>query len=51
MLQGTELNAPPGELATHRFCVSDDPERFRRVGGAFLGARVSEAEVVTLGTA
>ncbi len=51
VLQGTELNAAPGEAARHRFVVSDDPERFRRVGGAFLGSRVGEAEVVTLGTA
>jgi len=45
------LGAPSDASATHRFCVSDDPERFRRVGGAFLGARVSDAEVVSLGTA
>ncbi len=35
----------------HRFVVSDDPERFRRVGTGFLGERVAEAEVVSLGTA
>ena len=51
VLLGTELNAAAGEAVLHRFCVSDDPDRFRRVGGAFLGSRVSDAEVVSLGTA
>ena len=46
------LQAPAGgEPAQHRFVVSDDPERFRRVGAGFLGERVGEAEVVSLGTA
>jgi len=36
---------------THRFVVSDDPERFRSVGARFLGERLAAAEVVTLGTA
>jgi glutamate racemase len=37
--------------ATHRFAVSDDPERFARVGARFLGERLGRAEVVTLESA
>ena len=51
VLRESGLEAPSNAVATHRFCVSDDPERFRRVGGAFLGARIADAEVVSLGTA
>lgn len=51
VLQGAGLEAPSEATAAHRFCVSDDPERFRRVGGAFLGSRIGDAEVVSLGTA
>ena len=40
-----------GGGATHRFAVTDDPERFRRVGGGFLGEPIREVEVVSLGTA
>lgn len=47
---GLQASRAPGE-ARHRFVVSDDPERFRRVGAGFLGERVTEAEVVSLGTA
>jgi len=35
---------------THRFAVSDDPVRFQNVGARFLGGRLGQAEVVTLGT-
>ncbi|HEV8612477.1 MAG TPA: glutamate racemase [Gemmatimonadales bacterium] len=42
--------AAASKTATHRFVVSDDPERFRRVGAGFLGHRVAHAEVVSLGT-
>lgn len=45
-----ELEGRGGKGATHRFVVSDDPERFRRVGTGFLGERISKVEVVTLGT-
>lgn len=47
------LEAPAGApgSATHRFAVSDDPERFLTVGARFLGGRLGTAEVVTLGTA
>jgi glutamate racemase len=34
---------------THRYVVSDDPDRFRRVGTVFLGDRISTVEVTTLG--
>lgn len=44
------LEGRGGKGATHRFVVSDDPERFRRVGTGFFGERISEVEVVTLGT-
>jgi glutamate racemase len=37
--------------ATHRFAVSDDPERFARVGARFLGERLGSAEVVNLESA
>ena len=45
-----DLTAPPGSGVTHRFAVSDDPVRFREVGARFLGERLGDAEVVTLGT-
>lgn len=53
LLQREGLDAPkdPTRPATHRFVVSDDPERLKRVGASFLGQRVAEAEVVNLGTA
>ncbi len=50
-----ELLAARGQLARaggavfHRFAVSDDPERFRKIGSGFLGERVGGVEVVTLG--
>lgn len=39
-----------GAAASHRFFVSDDPERFRRVGTGFLGERIESVEVTSLGT-
>jgi glutamate racemase len=47
------LEAPIGSAdgVSHRFAVSDDPERFLRVGARFLGSRLGAAEVVRLGTA
>ena len=45
------LLAAEGGAVTHRFGVTDDPERFRRVGAGFLGQRVSDAEVINLGSA
>lgn len=47
LLAGTIPEKPP----THRFAVSDDPERFRTVGARFLGERLAGAEVVSLGSA
>ena len=49
-LREHQLAAPADAVASHRFVVSDDPERFQRVGAAFLGQRVAQAEVVSLGT-
>ena len=49
-----QLEAPAEKTAggvTHRFAVSDDPERFAAVGGRFLGERLTGAEVITLETA
>lgn len=50
--RGLEAPLEPGagSAATHRFAVSDDPERFARVGARFLGERLAGAEVVTLGS-
>ncbi|MGQ0704325.1 MAG: glutamate racemase [Gemmatimonadales bacterium] len=45
-----EVEGRGGKGATHRFVVSDDPERFRRVGTGFLGERITAVEVATLGT-
>lgn len=50
-LAARSLEAPSSTRAvSHRFAVSDDPVRFREVGARFLGARLGQAEVVTLGT-
>ena len=55
LLRSRDLEAPaPVPVpapALHRFAVSDDPRRFIEIGARFLGERLSEAEVVTLGTA
>jgi glutamate racemase len=48
--RGLEAPRDPGKVVAHRFAVSDDPVRFRSVGARFLGERLGEAEVVTLGT-
>ncbi len=45
-----ELEGRGGRGATHRFVVSDDPERFRRVGTGFLSERIKAVEVVSLST-
>ena len=44
------LGAPESAIPTYRFMVSDDPERFQRLGRGFLGHRVEQAEVLSLGT-
>jgi hypothetical protein len=54
VLAERKLEAPAdaaGREAAHRFAVSDDPERFAKVGARFLGERVTGAEVVTLESA
>lgn len=43
------LLARPGATGTHRFAVTDDPERFRTVGVRFLGDRLGQAELIALG--
>jgi glutamate racemase len=43
------LEAPNGSPGTHRFVVSDDEARFRKVGARFIGDRLGRAEVVPLG--
>jgi glutamate racemase len=43
------LAAPDGHSAAHRFAVSDDEARFRRVGTRFIGERLGSAEVVPMG--
>ena len=43
------LEAPAGTAPHHRFVVSDDEPRFRRVGELFLGETLGEVEVVPLG--
>ena len=43
------LEAPRDRKPDHRFVVSDDEARFRRVGSRFIGERLGEAEVVALG--
>ncbi len=48
-LSSRNLETPSGFAPRHRFVVSDDVARFRRVGEAFLGERLNEVEVVPLG--
>ena len=43
------LEAARDRKPDHRFVVSDDEARFRRVGSRFIGERLREAEVVPLG--
>jgi glutamate racemase len=42
------LLAPADAVPTHRFVVSDDEPRFRRVGARFLGEKLQDVELVTL---
>ena len=48
--EGLLASADSESEPTHRFAVSDDPERFRRVGAGFLGQGLAAVEVVTPGT-
>jgi glutamate racemase len=49
VLRDKALAAPEGAAPYHRFVVSDDEARFRLVGSRFIGERLAEAEVVSLG--
>ena len=40
---------PAGNVASSRYFVTDIPDRFKRVGGAFLGAPLDEVATVKLG--
>ncbi|MGH7530979.1 MAG: glutamate racemase [Gemmatimonadales bacterium] len=42
------LLAPSGGAHEHRFVVSDDEPRFRKVGARFLGAKLKNVEVMPL---
>ncbi len=48
-LRGAGLEAPAGNGVVHRFAVSDDVARFRRVGSRFIGDRLGDAEMVGVG--
>jgi glutamate racemase len=43
------LEAPAQAVSQHRFVVSDDEPRFRKVGERFLGEELGDVEVVALG--
>ncbi len=50
VLEGQGLRAEgSGEPPTHRFAVSDEAQRFTQVGTRFLGARLTDVEVVAMG--
>lgn len=46
VLQRHKIAAPTGSVATHRYVVTDDVERFERVGAVFLGERLTGVEHV-----
>ncbi|MBA2291478.1 MAG: glutamate racemase [Gemmatimonadales bacterium] len=46
VLQRHGIAAPAGSVATHRYVVTDDVERFERVGAVFLGERLTGVEHV-----
>ena len=48
-LGSSTLHAPADAEGRAHFVVSDAPEQFARVGGAFLGAGVKDVETVPLG--
>lgn len=49
MLDSEGLSAPAGKTGRHRFVVSDDEARFLEVGARFVGERLRDVEVVTMG--
>ena len=48
ILKNSDLSAPGTSAPSHRFCVSDSAERFRKLAGIFLGRDISEVETVTI---
>lgn len=48
MLQADDLVRQPLRIGTTRFWVTDTPERFQRVGGAFFGAELTDVSPVEL---
>ncbi|MEO8478395.1 MAG: glutamate racemase [Gemmatimonadota bacterium] len=51
VLQQSDLTAPNGAVASHRWAATDDVERFARLGSLFTGRIVSDVELVRLGGA
>lgn len=47
LLRDRHLTAPVGAGSSHRYVVSDDPERFAAVASRFLGERAGKAEVIS----
>ena len=48
VLERSGLRAPDLHSATHRYAVTDDPQRFEAVGRRFLGETLTGVEVVAL---
>jgi glutamate racemase len=48
-LELEDLLAPTGRTGSHRFVVSDDEARFLEVGARFMGERLRDVEVVSMG--
>jgi hypothetical protein len=48
MLRENNLLRTTKQVGATRFCVTDTPERFQRVGGAFFGAELAEVAQVEL---
>ncbi len=48
-LRSVGLEAPTDGTPRHRFAVSDDEARFRQVGSRFIGDRLGQAEMVSVG--
>lgn len=51
VLEQSDLAAPAGSEAEHRWAATDDVERFARLGSLFTGRVVSDVELVRLGGA
>ncbi len=50
VLQRHDITAPVGAMASHRYVVTDDIERFERVGALFLGEPLTGVEHVDVET-